>query len=79
VVVRREANKGREQGESGESLASCGTGGRCGYWDGDEEVVPRGGVDEFEKLACGGALSGCWRRRSGVGRGRAVVAERDYT
>jgi len=54
VVVCRDAaraNKGREEGESGEgpALHCFPVVHRRRYWDGDEEVMPSGGVDEFEK------------------------------
>jgi hypothetical protein len=84
VAVRRDAaraDKEHEESESGEGSAWI-TGAlhhcradvvyRCGYWHGDEKVVPRGGVDEFEKQPGGvpRALphpARARRRRSGIG------------
>ena len=82
VKVRDTASTdhGRAESESGKN--SAWTAGalcahmvhRCGYRDGNEKVVPRGGVDEFEKQPGGiSRLAHAGRRRSGIGERVAVA------
>ena len=82
VKVRDTASTdhGRAESESGKDSAWTAGALRVhvihqrGYWDGNEKVVPRGGVDEFEKQPGGiSRLAHAGRRRSGI-RERVAVA-----